>query len=217
MLFWIGHASFYIKHNGITVFIDPFNVTDHVKEKADLILITHAHMDHFSRKDINKVMKPDTEIITSTQTLSGNEYKNIKIAKPGFSSSYHGIGIESIPAYNTNKERLNFHPKSNEWVGYVVTVGGKRIFHAGDTDFIEEMKSLSNIDAALLPMGGTYTMETEEAIKAAQAIKAKATIPMHYKMLLGKEKADESEKRFTAEVKGAKILKEVQPAAYSFG
>jgi L-ascorbate metabolism protein UlaG (beta-lactamase superfamily) len=216
LLFWIGHASFYMKHEDFVVFIDPFNLSDSIKEKADMILVTHAHFDHFSRKDIDRVMKPETVIVTSTQTLTGKEYKHVEIARPGYSKSFACVSIEAIPAYNVKKDRLSFHPKSNDWVGYVVEFGGKRIFHAGDTDFIEEMKSLSNIDAALLPMGGTYTMDVSETIEAANAIKAKATIPMHYKAPLGREASAESERKLAAAVKGAKFLKEVQPAAYSF-
>jgi L-ascorbate metabolism protein UlaG (beta-lactamase superfamily) len=217
LLFWIGHASFYMKHNGVVVFIDPFNLSDSIKEKADLILVTHAHFDHFSRKEIDRIIKPETMIVTSTKTLTGSEYKNIEIARPGYSKSFSGVSIEAIPAYNTKEERLNFHPRGNDWVGYVIEFGGKRIFHAGDTDLIEEMKSLSNIDAALLPMGGTYTMDVSETIEAANVIRARETIPMHYKALLGKEGSAESERKLAAAVKGAKFLKEVQPAAYSFG
>jgi len=215
-VFWIGHASFYIKYKGATVFIDPFRVSDKIakSEKADLILITHAHFDHFSINDIKKVKKDSTLIITSTKTM--DESKNVKIAKPGFVYELGGIKIEAVPAYNIAKERLSFHPKSNEWVGYIISAEGLRIYHAGDTDFIPEMHNFANIDLALLPIGGTYTMDVEEASNAIKAIKPKFAAPMHYKNLLGKEGSKAAEEKFKNLVGNALIFKEVQEPTYSF-
>ena len=215
-LFWIGHASFYLKSNGYTIYIDPFKVSDKVaaREKADLILITHAHFDHFSKDDIAKVSKSDTQIITSTQTLE--EGKNVKVATPGFRHEFHGIGIEAVPAYNVKSERLNFHPKSNRWVGYVISAESGRIYHAGDTDAIQEMKVLKDIDYALLPVGGTYTMTAEEAVEAAAYIKPKHVVPMHYKNLLGREGAAAAERVLESKLENVIVLKEVQEPTYSF-
>ncbi len=213
---WIGHASFYIKSGGFIIYIDPFNVSERIasSNKADLILVTHAHFDHFSKPDIEKIKKEDTLIITSTQTM--NEGKNVKIAKPGFKHNFNGISIEAVPAYNTVKERLGFHPKANEWVGYVLDVDDGTIYHAGDTDFVPEMKKLKGIDLALLPMGGTYTMNTDEAIEAANAIDAKKVAPMHYKNLLGKDGSALAEQKFSKNVKNALLLNEVQEPTYAF-
>jgi L-ascorbate metabolism protein UlaG (beta-lactamase superfamily) len=216
MLFWIGHASFYIKAEGKTVFVDPFNVSEAVRERADLVLITHAHFDHCSRKDIDRVSKAGTKVIAAPGCLDPKEYGGVTIAKPGFRERVEGIGIEAVPAYNVKRERLQSHPRANEWVGYVISIGNMRIYHAGDTDFIPEMKSLGDIDAALLPAGGTFTMDVSEAIEAAKAIAPRFFVPMHYKNLLGQDGSMAAEERMVKSVKGAMIMKEVQNPTYSF-
>ncbi len=207
-LFWVANACFYMKLDGFTVFIDPFNVGRNVHEKADLILITHAHPDHSSPADIKKVAKPETEIVCSEGCLSEADFKNFKVIKPGDSMDYKGIRIDTIPAYNVKPERMKFHPKDNNWVGYILDINGFKLFHAGDTDFIDEMKTLKNMGASLLPMGGTYTMDVNEAIEAANAIDAQHSVPMHYRGQLG-AKAAEAEELFKSKVKNARIMKEV--------
>ncbi|MGC8495869.1 MAG: MBL fold metallo-hydrolase [Candidatus Micrarchaeia archaeon] len=212
---WIGHASFYLEASGIVIYIDPFRVSNAVaSEKADLILITHAHFDHFSKEDIEKIRDSNTQIIASTQTLQ--EGGSIRIATPGFKHNFNGVKIEAVPAYNIAKERLAFHPKENNWVGYVIEADGMRIYHAGDTDFIPEMKDLKDIDLALIPIGGTYTMDVDEAITAAKSIDARSITPMHYKNLLGRDGSAKAEQKFAKGVKNALIMKEVQEPTYSF-
>lgn len=215
-LFWIGHASFYIKINGINLFIDPFKISNEIKDKADLILITHAHLDHNNKDDINKVRKAETKFIAANKCLDWKESNQIAVSKPGFKTEFEGIKIEAVPAYNMKQERLKNHPKEENWVGYIIEVGGTRLYHAGDTDIIPEMKKLGNIDIALLPMGGTYTMSAEEGIDAAQIIKAKTIVPMHYKALLGEEGSRQLEERVKSKLKNALIMKEVQKPYYSF-
>jgi L-ascorbate metabolism protein UlaG (beta-lactamase superfamily) len=215
-IFWIAHAGFYIKANGTTIFIDPFKVSDKVQEKADLILLTHAHFDHTNKPDIEKVRKDDTKFIAAQKCLDKNEYKNLVVSKPGFKTSFDGIAIEAVPAYNLKSERLQFHPKSEQWVGYIITVDGERIYHSGDTDMIPEMEQLSGIDIAFLPMGGTYTMTLDEAAEAATAIAPKTVVPMHYKMLLGEAGSAQLEKNVKAKIKNVKIMSEVQDPIYSF-
>ncbi|MGC8669566.1 MAG: MBL fold metallo-hydrolase [Candidatus Micrarchaeia archaeon] len=215
-LHWIGHASFYIEYKDFVVYIDPFRVPDKISKenKADLILITHAHFDHFSKPDIDKIKKGSTLIITSTQTLKEDD--KVMIATPGFRYSFEGIDIEAVAAYNTKKERLNFHPKSNKWVGYVLKTSEYTLYHAGDTDFINEMKALKGIDLSLLPAGGTYTMDIYEAIEAANTIDTKYAAPIHYKNLLGMDGSKKAEETFKEKVSKALILKEVQEPTYSF-
>ncbi len=215
-IFWIGHASFYIKSNGSTIFIDPFRVSDKVKEKADLILITHAHPDHNSEQDIKRVIKADTKFITAQKCFKADGKNQLATSKPGFKTSLNGVEIEAVPAYNHKAERLQFHPKSEDWVGYIITVDGTRIYHAGDTDSIPEMKRLKDIDIALLPMGGHYTMGMEEAIEAANAINPKTVVPMHYKMLLGQAGSNELEKSIKSKLGNTHIMREVQDPIYSF-
>ncbi len=216
VLFWIGHASFYIKNDGYTIFIDPFNIGPSINEKADLVLVTHAHMDHCNKDEIAKVLKPEGLVISAPNCLGGNEFKNFQVAKPGFSDRFKTSSIEAVPAYNTKKERLMFHPKENNWVGYIIGIGGLKIYHAGDTDFTDEMKGLNGIWTSLLPMGGTYVMDAAEASEAANAIGAEHSVPMHYKQVLGKEKADAAEQEFKKKVKNALFMKEVQEPRYSF-
>lgn len=180
----LGHAAFKISAEK-KVYIDPFNIND--KDQADIILITHAHFDHCSIKDIEKLTKPGTEIFTIPDCQSKlNHIDNIKVnlVQPNKVYNSGSVKIETVPAYNTHK---NFHPRANDWVGYIITVNNKRVYHAGDTDFIPEMKSLKNIDIALLPIGGTYTMDIDEAADAANSFKPKVLIPMHYNVVQGTE------------------------------
>ncbi|MBI4686226.1 MAG: MBL fold metallo-hydrolase [Nitrospirae bacterium] len=175
---WLGHDTFKVMGEKI-IYTDPFKIKN--KDKADIILITHEHFDHCSPEDVKKIQGPDTVIVTVSdcaKKLSGN----IKIVKPGDKITVQGIDIEAVPSYNTNKQ---FHPKANNWSGYIFTAKGQRIYIAGDTDYIPEMKTFKNIDIALLPVSGTYVMTAEEAVKAALDIKPKLAIPMHYGSIVG--------------------------------
>jgi len=175
---WLGHDGFLIKGDGKAIVIDPFQVKK--CEPADVILVTHEHYDHCSPEDIQKVQEASTVIVTeadSAKKLSGD----VRVVQPGDKLTVSGIQIEAVPAYNTNK---NFHPKQNGWLGFVLTVDGVRIYHAGDTDLIPEMDSIK-ADIALLPVSGTYVMTAEEAVEAAKIIKPKLVIPMHYDSIVG--------------------------------
>jgi L-ascorbate metabolism protein UlaG (beta-lactamase superfamily) len=179
-IFWLGHDGFMIKADDKIVVIDPYQVA--AVEPADVLLITHAHYDHCSPKDIEKLQTGSTVIVTepeSARQLSGD----VRIMKPGDALEVNGIKIEAVAAYNTDKK---FHPKEKNWLGFIVTLGGCRIYHAGDTDLIEEMADL-NVDIALLPVSGTYVMTAEEAVEAAKRIKPEIAIPMHYDSLVGSE------------------------------
>lgn len=183
---WLGHAAVRIISDKI-IYIDPYQINS--SEKADLILITHGHYDHCSVEDIQKISKPETIIVATTDCISkfaGKvEVANVKLIEPGKKIDIEGVKIEAVHAYNPKKQ---FHPKSNDWVGYIVEVNGKRIYHAGDTDIIPEMKKIK-ADIALLPIGGTYTMTPEEAAEAANIINPKIAIPIHFGAIIG-TKAD---------------------------
>jgi len=175
---WLGHASFQIKAEGKNIYIDPYE--GEYAEKADLVLVTHSHFDHCDASKIEKVMKENTVIICPPECVSRLS-GNVKAIKPGEKIEVNGVIVEAVHAYNYKRFRSPgnpFHPKGFG-NGYIITVGGKRIYHAGDTDFIPEMKDLKNISLALLPSGGTYTMDNSEAAEAALAIKPEAVIPMH--------------------------------------
>lgn len=174
---WLGHDSFRIKDDKV-IYIDPWQLED--GEPADLILVTHDHYDHFSLEDIQRIRTDDTVVVTiaaSARKLTGP----VRTVKAGDKLTVRGIDIEVVPAYNINKR---FHPQGAGHVGFIVTVGGQRIYHAGDTDFIPEMKDIE-ADIALLPVSGTYVMTAEEAAKAAEAIQPKVAVPMHYGSIVG--------------------------------
>ncbi|MBN2398050.1 MAG: MBL fold metallo-hydrolase [Deltaproteobacteria bacterium] len=177
---WLGHSSVRIDGEKV-IYIDPWKLTD--PKRADLILISHSHYDHLSLEDIAKIQKDDTVIITtkdSAARLSGD----VRIVKPGDVLQVEGISVEAVPAYNTNKD---FHPKKNGWLGFVVTVGGKRIYYCGDTDFIPEMETI-RADIMLVPVGGTYTMTAEEAARAVNTVRPETAIPIHYDDIVGSVK-----------------------------
>jgi L-ascorbate metabolism protein UlaG (beta-lactamase superfamily) len=189
-IFWLGHAGFKIKNSKI-IYIDPYNIKP--SEPADLILITHEHFDHFSTKDIKKVLNRSIAICPEFCKLEflRLEVKEILTVEPGKKYSIGETEIEAVPAYNINKFRspgVVYHPKKDKRVGYLITLNGVKIYHAGDTDFIPEMKSLKDVDIAMLPVGGTYTMTAEEAAQAANTINPKVAIPMHYGEIVGSEK-----------------------------
>ncbi|MCR4406617.1 MAG: MBL fold metallo-hydrolase [Anaerolineae bacterium] len=175
---WLGHDSFRID-GPVTIYVDPWKLPAGAP-RADLILITHDHFDHCSPDDVKKISKADTVVVTIA-AAAGKLKGDVRVVKPGDKLTVKGISIEAVPAYNTNKD---FHPKKAGHVGFIFTVEGQRIYHAGDTDFIPEMKGLQ-VDIALLPVSGTYVMTADEAVQAAQAINPQTAIPMHYGEIVG--------------------------------
>jgi L-ascorbate metabolism protein UlaG (beta-lactamase superfamily) len=178
---WLGHAGFRIVGEGKTIYIDPYKIKG--GPIADVILITHNHFDHLSMEDIKKVSSPKTILVGPKEcearfrTLGGEH----KIVKPGMDVELSGVKIDVVPSYNVGK---SFHPKIDGKVGYVLTLGSMKIYHAGDTDRIPEMASIKP-DVSLLPVGGTYTMNAEEAAQAAKDIGTGVFIPMHYGSIVG--------------------------------
>ncbi len=176
---WLGHASFRFKADNKIIYVDPFKISG--GEKADIILITHDHYDHCDPGSINSVKKQDTLIIAPESCSS--KIPDMRAVKPGDVVSVKDVEIRAVHAYNIGKP---YHPKGSG-VGFVVKIVGKTIYHAGDTDKIPEMDNLKNIDIALLPAGGTYTMNAEEAAEAANTIKPAVAIPMHWGKIVGSE------------------------------
>lgn len=205
-LHWLGHSSF--RWDGSkTVYFDPWKIRKGSKT-ADVICVSHEHFDHMSKPDIVAISTPDTILVTceacakQLKGLKGGA-EDILVMAPGDSKNLDGVTIRSVASYNTNKE---FHQKSTKKLGFIVTMDGASVYHAGDTDLIPEISEVE-CDIALLPISGTYVMTADEAAKAALAIEPKMAVPMHYGDIVG-EAGDA--KRFEDALRGrieVKILR----------
>lgn len=186
---WLGHSGFeIIVKNGVEkrIFIDPYSLSPSVTDKADIILITHSHHDHCSLKDIEKISRQGMVVVCPADVqskITKLPSVQMQVMEAGDELEINGIKIEAIAAYNTNKE---FHTKKDQFLGYLVKAKKAIIYHAGDCDKIPEMDKLTgygkheNNFIVLLPVSGTYTMNSDEAAEAAASINADIAIPMHY-------------------------------------
>jgi L-ascorbate metabolism protein UlaG (beta-lactamase superfamily) len=209
---WLGHSSFRFRFNNLIIYIDPYQINS--SEKADLILITHSHYDHCSQQDINNLAKDGTIILCTPdcQSKLNRLEKNltINLVEPGKEFLIESIKIKAVDSYNLNKK---FHPKLEGWVGYVVQMGNTIVYHAGDCDLIKEMNDLTgygkkdNFFVALLPIGGMFTMNYQEAFEAAKILKPSLALPIHYGSIIGsKQDAEKFVKLCELEGIHAKIL-----------
>jgi L-ascorbate metabolism protein UlaG (beta-lactamase superfamily) len=186
---WLGHDGFRLKKDKV-VYLDPFQLTA-AAEPADVVCVTHEHSDHLSVDDLARIVTPHTTMVTIPAcrgAVVGLHAKAVRIVKPGDRLEVDGIAIHAVPAYNTSKFRSPgnpFHPQADGKVGFVIGIGGLRIYHAGDTDAIPEMASLGSVDVALVPVSGTYVMTAAEAVTACSAIRPTLAIPMHYGSIVG--------------------------------
>lgn len=184
-LHWLGHDSFRLDASK-TIYFDPWKLPAE-SLKADIILVSHEHHDHFSLEDIKSISSKDTLIVCDgavAKQLRGKvSCREIRILAPFEAAEITGVKIKAVPSYNIGKA---FHTKESGKLGYLVTIDGVTLYHAGDTDFIPEMKGYS-CDIALLPVSGTYVMTADEAADAALAIKPKVAVPMHWGDIVGDE------------------------------
>ena len=184
----LTHSS--IKITGeATIYVDPFQIVDEEND-ADIILITHDHFDHFSPEDISKVIKGDTILVVPKKMekqASSIPCGEIITVEPGEQKQVGKIMIETIPAYNPLKP---FHPKGAGWVGYLIETGGVKIYVAGDTDITKENKEVV-CDVAMVPIGGTYTMDAKKAAELVNIIRPKVAIPTHYGSVAGSKSEEE--------------------------
>ena len=172
---WIGHACFQIvTDDNKVIYTDPYQISS--GEPADIILTSHSHYDHQDKKSIKAVITENTVVICPKSDADKLKKYNPTTLNPGDSAEIAGIKITAVPAYNPVKA---FHPKGNKWVGFVIEAGGKKIYHAGDTGPIPEMKELTGIDVAMIPAGGQYTMGFEDVVEVAKMIKPTILVPMH--------------------------------------
>lgn len=179
---WFMQSAFLWESEG--VYVDPFGIPED-SPKARAVLITHPHSDHFSMADIKRVMTPETLFVVPLEvadTLQGEVGRMIVVA-PGDAIEVVGLSVDAVAAYNIQPGRSN-HPKDKNWVGYVIAVDGVRYYHAGDTDLIPEMEPIS-CDVAMLPIGGTFTMDVKEAAEAARVLSPKLVVPMHFGYFVG--------------------------------
>ena len=203
----LTHSSIRISKNKI-IYIDPFNIEENHND-ADLIFITHDHYDHYSEEDIDKVKKDDTVFIVPEELLTKLLKKGIRqdciiTAQPNQTERVLVIRFETVPAYNVNK---TFHPKENGWVGYIIDIDGIKYYIAGDTDINEDNKKIK-CDVALVPVGGTYTMDFKEAARLINEIKPKIAVPIHYGSIVGtKQDATDFVKLLHPSIKGIILMK----------
>ena len=209
---WLGHSGFLIKNSKV-IYIDPYNIKEG-SEKADIILISHSHYDHCSVADIKSIIKEGTKIILTADSQSKitrfETPMDIHIVEPNQEMAFGEIKIATVPAYNIDKA---FHRQSEGWVGFLIKMNDTIIYFAGDTDLIPEMQKLTGHKqpdkkfVAILPIGGRFTMNAEEAAEAAKLIKPSIAIPMHYGSIIGdRSDAEEFEKLCKEEGIDARIL-----------
>jgi L-ascorbate metabolism protein UlaG (beta-lactamase superfamily) len=188
---WLGHAGFRLRVGAATVYIDPYRV-GRSAPRADLILITHGHYDHFSPQDVELLVHERTLLVAPAAVAERVGGRVLSIA-PGEAIDdelARGVHVRAVAAYNTSKrdaEGRVFHPREAGWVGYDINVRGERLYHSGDTDVIPEMDSVVGVDVALLPVSGTYVMTAGEAAEAARRIQPRVAVPMHWGDHIGTE------------------------------
>lgn len=187
-MYWTGQSGFIIYEGERTVYIDPFKLdegTDSELKKADYVLITHTHFDHLHEESLEKIVGPKTVVYCSYDArskIAKLNPKEIVTMKPNEEQENELFSIRTYPAYNTNKE---FHPKENEWLGFYLTFkDGRTIYHAGDTDDIEELHGLK-ADIVMLPVSGTYVMIADEAVGLAKKMEFDKAVPIHFGAVVG--------------------------------
>lgn len=195
---WFKQSAYLWRGDGLRVYIDPWGVT--AAEPADVIFITHAHSDHFSTDDIDRIRRSGTRLIAPrdvARELSGD----VTPIRPGETIEVAGVTATAVPAYNVAEERLEHHPKAKDWVGYVLTLGEATYYHAGDTDHVPELDAVE-ANVAFLPVGGTYTMDPSEAAGLARTLLPQLAIPMHYGYAVG---SPADAQQFVKEAKPVKV------------
>ncbi len=175
---WLGHASWKLKAGGKTIYIDPYE--GDYDEKADIILASHSHTDHCEPSKVKEATGDDTVVIAPADCAE-KIGAPVRSLKPGEKAEFGEVTVKAVEAYNVKRFRspgMPFHPKGLG-VGYLVKAEGKKVYHVGDSDYIPEMDELKDVDVLLIPSGGTYTMDADDAAEATVAINPKIAVPVH--------------------------------------
>lgn len=187
----IHHASLYLTHNGKHIFIDPAPMEEtgnairmfRALPKPDLILYTHSHYDHYNAGVFEAILAPETKIIAPAETLDhipASLRSRVHVMTYGDKTEALGIAVEAVAMYNATPDRAKFHPKGFG-NGYILTIGGKRIYIAGDTEAVPEIAHLAGIEAAFVPVNLPYTMAVGEAAHWVKDFKPHIVYPYHYR------------------------------------
>ena len=176
---WYGQSTLLFQAEK-RIWFDPWRLRTGLP-KADVIFITHAHGDHLSPEDVERIREQGTVLVGPPDCLEPLKGANKRIVKPGDELEVEGLKVKVVASYNLEKP---FHPKANNWVGYIVDIGGVLYYSAGDTDRIPELRSI-RADVAFLPIGGTYTMDAAEAAEATGDVNPKLAVPYHYGAVVG--------------------------------
>jgi Predicted Zn-dependent hydrolases of the beta-lactamase fold len=181
----IAHASIVLEVPGMVIYVDPVGEADAYEglPPPDLVLITHEHGDHFSPDTLDVTVSAQSQFITNPsvyEKLSEDYRARATAMKNGDTTEVGDVQIEAIPAYNMTEDRLQYHPKGRD-NGYVLTIDGRRVYIAGDTEDTPEMRALRNIDVAFIPMNLPYTMDIDQAASAVIEFKPANVYPYHYR------------------------------------
>lgn len=185
---WLGHSGFRVSVGQAVIYIDPYRVGE--GPPADLILVTHAHYDHFSPQDVERLSHEGTWLV-GPHAVAERVAGRVLAVGPGDvveEELVRGVEVRAVAAYNTSKRDADgnlFHPREAGFVGFDVNVRGERVYHSGDTDVIPEMDSVTGVDLALLPVSGVYVMTADEAAEAARRIQPDVAVPMHWGQHIG--------------------------------
>ena len=183
----LGHSTIKFNKMGKIIYVDPYNIKEEIHD-ADIIFVTHSHYDHYSEEDITKIKRDDTKIVVTSDLANnvidfGFMSNDVTIVLPNNKYEVDDIKFSTVNSYNINKQ---FHPKENNWVGYIIELDGIKYYIAGDTDINEDNQKVK-CDVALVPVGGTYTTTAQEAAGLVNIIKPKVAVPIHYGTIVGSE------------------------------